>query len=188
MLDVHNVPASVSPLAQVVRSLAVFHAAPHGLGQQRIPVLVADGEPVGIGVHHNLFFRKIRLAPLVVLGRLAQFGDKNQRPQRTMGPSVDRCGHRVGAQATIPTAHQVCRSAQPVVYTRCVVNGISKAMRQFLIHLAVDVGLDGKHVFGGELVATLQSLVDALHAIGIDPLQRQRVRRPVGRHARVGRG
>ena len=39
-----------------------------------------------------------------------------------------------------------------------VVDGVGKAMAHLLIHLAVDVGLDGQHVGGRELVAAVEDL------------------------------
>ena len=51
-----------------------------------------------------------------------------------------------------------------------VVDGVGEALAHLLVHLAVDVGLHREHVFGCELVAALERFVDALGAIGVDPL------------------
>ena len=69
-----------------------------------------------------------------------------------------------------------------------MVNRIRKSVTQLLIHLAVNIGLDRQQVFGRELLAALERLVNPLGPVGVAPLQRQRVRRILGGYARVGRG
>jgi len=56
-----------------------------------------------------------------------------------------------------------------------VIDGVSQAMADLLIDFAVNVGLNGKHVFGRELIAALQRFVDALDAVGFRPIERQRI-------------
>ncbi len=80
MLDVDHMPTAIGPLAQIGGSLALFHAAAHSLGQQRVPILVAGRKPVGAGVHHDLFLGKVGLGPAIVLCVLAQLRLQNQRP------------------------------------------------------------------------------------------------------------
>ena len=69
-----------------------------------------------------------------------------------------------------------------------MVDGVGKTLPQFLVHLTVNVGLDGQKVLGRELIAALQRFVNALNAIGIHPLKRKRVRELLSGDARVGGG
>ena len=53
-----------------------------------------------------------------------------------------------------------------------VVDGVGEALAHLLVHLAVNVGLHGQHVVRRQPVAAVERFVDALDAIGIDPLSR----------------
>ena len=105
---------------------------------------------------------------------MPEFGLENQRPERGARLGDERCGGGIDGEAAIPTAHQVGGLAHPWVAIAFgaggVVDGVGKAVAHLLVHFAVDVGLDGQHVFGRELVAAVESFVDALDAIRIDPI------------------
>jgi hypothetical protein len=113
---------------------------------------------------------------VVVGGQLAQLGLENHGPQRGAGLGDDGSGGGVGGEAAIPTAHQVGGLAHTRIAVALgagsVVDGVGKAMAHLLIDFAVDVGLDGQHVGGRELIAAVERFVDALDAVGIGPLVR----------------
>ena len=88
----------------------------------------------------------------------------------------------------VPGAHQVGGLLQAVVRAGGVVDGVGKALAEFLVHFAVNVGLDGEHVGRREMFAALQRFVDALDAIGIAPFVCETNRGIVGGDAGICRG
>jgi hypothetical protein len=63
--------------------------------------------------------------------------------------------------------------AQAIVRAGRMVYGIRKSVSQFLVHFAIHIGLNGKHILRSQFVAALEGLVDPLNAIGVAPLQSQ---------------
>ena len=100
---------------------------------------------------------------------LAQLGLENQRPESRAGLGHNGGGGGIGGQPAVPTAHQVGGLLQAAVGAGRVVDGVGETMADLLVHLAVNVGLQGEHVGGLELVAAFERFVDALDAIGIGP-------------------
>src|ERR1035441_8643081 len=90
----------------------------------------------------------------------AQLGLQNQRSEGVAGLGDDGGGGGIGGQAAIPRAHQGVGLAEAVICAGSVFDGVGKAMGQLLIDLAVNIGLDGEHIGGGEMVAALQQFVD----------------------------
>ncbi len=69
-----------------------------------------------------------------------------------------------------------------------VVESVGEALREDVIEVGVDVGLEGEHVGGGESGAMAEETPDALVAVGRGPVQGEGVAVVVGCGAGVGGG
>ena len=69
-----------------------------------------------------------------------------------------------------------------------VIDSVGEALRQFVIQLGVDIGLQREHVGAGHLFVAGEPLPDALVAVGRGPFERERRGVVVRGDARVGGG
>ena len=74
------------------------------------------------------------------------------------------------------------------VLTGGVVDGVGEALGDDMVEVGVDVGLEGEHVGGGEVLTSGENLPDALVAVGCGPVEGDREWVVVGRDAGVGGG
>src|SRR3981081_2520126 len=118
-------------------------------------------------MHDDFFLGKVGFGPAVGVKVAAQLRLQNERPKGLPGAQDNRRGGGVGGHAAVPAAQQVGGPFEAGGGGTRLIDGVCKAVSQFLVHLAVDIGLDGKHVVAGEFVAAPQVHVDALGAVGV---------------------
>ena len=115
-------------------------------------------------------------------------GIEQERPEGGAGGVHDGGCGGVGVYVAVPVAEEVGGLVEALVFGRGVVDGVGEALGDDMVEVGVDVGLQGEHVGGGEMVARAEELPDALVAVGRSPVEGDGVGIVVGGDAGVGGG
>ena len=99
----------------------------------------------------------------------------------------------VGVDVAVPVAKKVGGLVETLVLGGGVIDGVGETLGYDVIEVGVDIGLEGQHVGGGEVVVGGEGLggedlPDALVAVGRLPVEGDGEGVAVGRDAGVGRG
>ncbi len=210
VFDFDGTELAVAPFGEVEGRAGGAKALGDGGGEEVVPSGVVFGEPASGSVHDEPLFGVGFVAPGVEGGGgdgvfagagfgvlWGSLGVDEEGPEGGAGGDDDGGGRGVRVYDAVPVAEEVGGLMEMLVGGEAgaggVVDGVGETLGDDVVEVGVDVGLEGEHVGGGELVFSGdgffgEDLPDALIAIGRTPVEGDGVGVVVGGDAVVGGG
>ncbi len=110
---------------------------------------------------------------------------KQKLPESFASGIDDGRGGRGCVDLSVPVAKEVGGLMKALIAGGGVVDGVSQTLRDIVVGVGVDVGLERQHIRCGEVIAIQEQLPDALVAVGCGPVEGDAVGVVVGRDAEL---